>query len=108
MAAQLKPGQGPLEFGNRRWLKILFGVIFFMLYLPIIVLIAFSFNTRTAAACGAALLSRTIPRPGTTVVDRRHGELAGHRRLRHDLCNGHRHHGRGVDVALPLSDQARL
>ena len=45
MAAQLKPGQGPLDYGNRLWLKILFGVIFFLLYAPIVTLIAFSFNT---------------------------------------------------------------
>ena len=45
MAAQLKPGQGPLDYGSRTWLKLLFGVIFFVLYAPIITLIAFSFNT---------------------------------------------------------------
>ena len=45
MAAQMKPGQGALDYGNRLWLKVLFGVIFFMLYVPIITLIAFSFNT---------------------------------------------------------------
>jgi spermidine/putrescine transport system permease protein len=45
MAAQLKPGQGPLDYGNRLWLKLLFGGILFMLYVPIITLIAFSFNT---------------------------------------------------------------
>ncbi len=45
MAAQLKLGQGPLDYGNRLWLKILFGVIFFLLYAPIVTLIAFSFNT---------------------------------------------------------------
>ena len=45
MAAQLKPGQGPLDYGNRLWLKLLFGGIIFVLYVPIITLIAFSFNT---------------------------------------------------------------
>ncbi len=45
MAAQLKPGSGPLDYGNRLWLKMLFGVIFFLLYVPIITLVAFSFNT---------------------------------------------------------------
>ncbi len=45
MAAQLKPGQGPLDYGSRLWLKILFGLIFFLLYAPIITLVAFSFNT---------------------------------------------------------------
>ncbi len=39
MADQLKPGSGPLDYGNRLWLKILFGVIFFMLYVPIITLV---------------------------------------------------------------------
>ena len=45
MAAQLKPGQGPLDYGNRLWLKVLFAAIFFALYMPIITLVAFSFNT---------------------------------------------------------------
>lgn len=45
MAAQLKPGQGPLDYGSRLWLKILFAAIFFALYMPIITLVAFSFNT---------------------------------------------------------------
>lgn len=45
MAAQLKPGQGPLDYGSRLWLKVLFGAIFFMLYAPIFTLIAYSFNT---------------------------------------------------------------
>ena len=45
MAAQLKPGQGPLDYGNRLWLKLLFAGIFFVLYVPIVTLIAFSFNT---------------------------------------------------------------
>lgn len=44
MAQQLKPGTGPLEFGNRRWLQSLFAATIFVLYLPILVLIAFSFN----------------------------------------------------------------
>ena len=45
MAAQLKPGQGPLDYGSRTWLKVLFAAIFFVLYAPIITLVAFSFNT---------------------------------------------------------------
>ena len=45
MAAQLKPGSGPLDYGNRLWLKILFVTIFVMLYVPIVTLVAFSFNT---------------------------------------------------------------
>jgi spermidine/putrescine transport system permease protein len=45
MAALLKPGQGPLDYGNRLWLKTLFVTIFIALYIPIITLIAFSFNT---------------------------------------------------------------
>ena len=45
MAAQLKPGQGPLDYGSRLWLKLLFGGIIFVLYVPIITLVAFSFNT---------------------------------------------------------------
>ena len=45
MAARLKPGQSPLDYGNRLWLKVLFAAIFFLLYMPIATLIAFSFNT---------------------------------------------------------------
>ncbi len=45
MAAQLKPGSGPLDYGNRLWLKCLFAAIFALLYVPIITLVAFSFNT---------------------------------------------------------------
>jgi spermidine/putrescine transport system permease protein len=45
MASQLKPGVGPLDYGKKRWLQILFVVIFFILYVPIFTLIAFSFNT---------------------------------------------------------------
>jgi spermidine/putrescine transport system permease protein len=45
MAETLKPGSGPLDYGNRLWLKILFVAIFIALYSPIVTLIAFSFNT---------------------------------------------------------------
>jgi spermidine/putrescine transport system permease protein len=45
MAAQLKPGQGPLDYGSRWWLRALFVVIFVMLYVPIVTLVAFSFNS---------------------------------------------------------------
>ena len=45
MAALLKPGQGPLDYGSRLWLKSLFILIFVMLYVPITTLVAFSFNT---------------------------------------------------------------
>jgi spermidine/putrescine transport system permease protein len=45
MAVSLKPGQGPLDYGRRLWLKALFVIIYIMLYVPIITLIAFSFNT---------------------------------------------------------------
>ena len=34
MAAQLKPGQGPLDYGNRFWLKVLFAAIFFVSVMP--------------------------------------------------------------------------
>jgi spermidine/putrescine transport system permease protein len=37
--------QGPLDYGSRTWLKVLFASIFFVLYAPIVTLIAFSFNT---------------------------------------------------------------
>jgi spermidine/putrescine transport system permease protein len=36
---------GPLDYGSRTWLKLLFAAIYFMLYVPILTLVAFSFNT---------------------------------------------------------------
>jgi spermidine/putrescine transport system permease protein len=44
MSAQLKPGQGPLEYGRRKWLQAIFALTLLCLYIPIFVLIAFSFN----------------------------------------------------------------
>ncbi len=44
MAGQLKPGVGPLEFGKRKWLQAMFAITLLVLYLPIFVLVAFSFN----------------------------------------------------------------
>jgi spermidine/putrescine transport system permease protein len=38
------PDQGPLEYGRRLWLKLVLAAIFVMLYAPIAILIAFSFN----------------------------------------------------------------
>jgi spermidine/putrescine transport system permease protein len=45
MAGLAKAGQGPLDYGSRTWLKVLFGAIFLTLYAPIVTLVAFSFNT---------------------------------------------------------------
>jgi spermidine/putrescine transport system permease protein len=45
MVETLKPGLGPLDYGSRWWLRILFVAIFIALYAPIFTLIAFSFNT---------------------------------------------------------------
>jgi len=45
MPAQLEPGAGPLDYGSRLWLKILFLFTIVTLYVPILTLIAFSFNT---------------------------------------------------------------
>ena len=45
MAALMKPGSGPLDYGSRAWLKALFATIIVVLYLPIVTLVAFSFNT---------------------------------------------------------------
>lgn len=44
MAAALKPGQGPLDYGSRLWMKVLFILVSIFLYAPIISLIVFSFN----------------------------------------------------------------
>jgi spermidine/putrescine transport system permease protein len=45
MADQLKPGVGPLEYGKRKWLQTLFAAIIVLLYTPIFMLMAYSFNT---------------------------------------------------------------
>lgn len=45
MADKLKPGVGPLEYGKRRWLQALFAAIIVLLYTPIFMLMAYSFNT---------------------------------------------------------------
>ncbi|CAN5454079.1 ABC transporter permease [soil metagenome] len=45
MAKQLKPGRGPLDYARSPWLISLFAAIFVILYVPIVTLIAFSFNT---------------------------------------------------------------
>src|SRR5439155_9839595 len=45
MPAQLEPGAGPLNYCSRLWLKILFLFTIVTLYVPILTLIAFSFNT---------------------------------------------------------------
>jgi spermidine/putrescine transport system permease protein len=37
--------QGALDYGRRLWLKVLFAFILFLLYAPVVTLIAFSFNT---------------------------------------------------------------
>jgi spermidine/putrescine transport system permease protein len=45
MTKRLKPGSGPLDYGDRLWLKVLFAVTVLTLYTPILTLMAFSFNT---------------------------------------------------------------
>ncbi len=44
MSAQLKPGQGPLDYARRPWIIVLFGLVLLFLYAPIASLIVFSFN----------------------------------------------------------------
>ncbi|MBG1232069.1 ABC transporter permease [Aestuariivirga litoralis] len=45
MAKQLKPGQGPLDYSSRWWMKATFILVSAFLYIPIATLIAFSFNS---------------------------------------------------------------
>ncbi|MFL5258172.1 MAG: ABC transporter permease [Hyphomicrobiales bacterium] len=45
MAERLQPGSGPLDYGSRTWLRSLFAIAILVLYLPILTLMAFSFNT---------------------------------------------------------------
>jgi spermidine/putrescine transport system permease protein len=44
MSAQLKPGQGPLDYARRPWIIALFVLTLIFLYAPIVSLIVFSFN----------------------------------------------------------------
>ncbi len=44
MSAQLKPGQGPLDYARRPWIIALFAFSLLFLYAPIISLVVFSFN----------------------------------------------------------------
>ncbi|MDE2384370.1 MAG: ABC transporter permease [Alphaproteobacteria bacterium] len=44
MSAQLKPGQGPLDYARRPWIIALFALVLLFLYAPIASLIVFSFN----------------------------------------------------------------
>lgn len=62
MADRLKPGVGPLEFGKRRWLQILFVCTLAVLYLPIIVLIAFSFNIQNRGGVWRGFTLDNYPR----------------------------------------------
>ena len=66
MAAQLKPGSGPLEFGKRKWLQGLFAATLLVLYLPIFVLVAYSFNiqNRGEVASGLGSPGRITRKPG--------------------------------------------
>jgi spermidine/putrescine transport system permease protein len=62
MADRLKPGVGPLEFGKRRWLQGLFLATLFVLYLPILVLIAFSFNIQNRGGVWRGFTLDNYPR----------------------------------------------
>jgi spermidine/putrescine transport system permease protein len=44
MSADLKPGQGPLDYARRPWMIVLFAATLVFLYAPIVSLIVFSFN----------------------------------------------------------------
>jgi spermidine/putrescine transport system permease protein len=62
MADRLKPGVGPLEFGKRRWLQALFLGTLFVLYLPILVLVAFSFNVQNRGGVWRGFTLDNYPR----------------------------------------------
>lgn len=62
MSKQLKPGQGPLEYGRRRWLQALFLITLVVLYVPILVLIAFSFNQQNRGGVWKAFTLENYPK----------------------------------------------
>ena len=109
MAAQLKPGSGPLDYGNRLWLKMLFA------------------RDLRHALCadrhaGRLLLQHRQARHRLARIHLRQlcqgleqralhrgaDQFAGHRLDRHRHLDDHRRHGGAAAVALPLSVQERL
>ena len=106
MAAKLKPGQGPLDYGNRLWLKILFGVIFFLLYAPIITLVAFSFNTdKRGIIWRGFTLNNYVKAWNNCRPDRGDDQFVGDCPSRHPHRHGAGRAGGADVVALPLSLQ---
>jgi spermidine/putrescine transport system permease protein len=68
MAAQLKPGSGPLEFGKRKWLQGLFAATLAVLYLPIFVLVAFSFNIQNRGGIWRGFTWENYPKAWNNVA----------------------------------------
>ncbi len=68
MAAQLKPGSGPLEFGKRKWLQGLFAATLLVLYLPIFVLIAYSFNIQNRGGVWRGFTWENYPKAWNNVA----------------------------------------
>ena len=108
MAEQLKPGSGPLDYGNRLWLKILFAAIFLVLYVPIITLIAFSFNTDKRGIVWRGFTFDNYVKAWNNATHRGVGQFPDDRLDRHHHFDHHWRHGGAHAVALPLSLQGRL
>jgi spermidine/putrescine transport system permease protein len=68
MAAQLKRGSGPLEFGKRKWLQGLFAATLVVLYLPIFVLVAFSFNIQNRGGVWKGFTWENYPKAWNNVA----------------------------------------
>jgi spermidine/putrescine transport system permease protein len=75
---KLKPGVGPLEFGKRRWLQILFGLTLVVLYVPIFSLIAFSFNKQNRGGVWRGFTLENYPKAwnNQSIVDSMVNSLA--------------------------------
>ena len=101
--------QGPLDYGARIWLKLLIGLVFVMLYAPILTLIAFSFNDsrRNVVWQGFTTKYYLVAWENQALI-----EAMGNSLTIAVLCTLIRHHHRRGDgaaaVALPLSLQGCL
>ena len=58
--ARLREVQGPLDYGRRKWLQALFVAIFFVLYAPIVTLIAWAWVLGSAASWTAGIVGALL------------------------------------------------
>ena len=80
-----------------------------MLYVPIITLVAFSFNTdKRGIVWRGFTFDNYVKAWNNSALIEAHDQFADDRLHRHDHLHDHRRHGGAHAVALPLSLQGRL